>query len=494
MSNTNTRVSARRIDANQVSIDTGAELDIRLFANEQVPIDRASLAEIAQLSGIAASVRRLDGMGFFGDGGFVRRCVLTPDFHKGSGIPVGTVLEADGLVFPRAAGSDIGCGMRLLSTDMDAEEFRKLGPELDRMLRHACFGGGRDLPMSEQARAAMLLHGTPGLLEVGRQGLWAGLDAEVLDHEVAHSHRGGSWDTDGLWMFADFVRGSGGTSRDACMATIGGGNHFLELGVVGERREGSTAWQWGLQEGTVTVMVHSGSLGLGGMVGDHFERLARSIQPRGMALPEHGFHPLPLRGPLGHHGRAYLSAMGLAANFAVVNRLALALVMLDCLSRAAGRRVHGRLAYDAPHNLAWPAGNGGVIHRKGACPADLDMSDTTFPGGIPVIVPGSMGAQSWVLRGLGGAANLRSAPHGAGRLATRGEGRKGSAGELVPLRVVTKLDPQRVRRDIADELARDLLEEAPSAYKPVMPAIETCQGAGIAEPVACLHPLLTVKG
>ena len=122
------------------------------------------------------------------------------------------------------------------------------------------------------------------------------------------------------------------------------------------------------------------------------------------------------------------------------------------------------------------------------------MDDPVFPTGIPVIVPGSMGAQSWVLKGMGGTANLRSAPHGAGRLASRGEGRKGPRTELSALRIVTKVDPSRVRRDVADELARNLLEEAPSVYKPILPAVETCADGGLASPVAVLRPLLTAKG
>ena len=496
MSTQASRVEAHRLDAYRVRINVPSGLPVTLFASEQVPIDRASVAELSSLGGIATSVRELDALGFFGEGGgSVEKCVLTPDFHKASGIPVGCVVETRGLVFPRAAGGDIGCGMRLLATDMTLEELRALGPDLDRMLRHAFFGGGRDLPLSEEARAALLRHGVPGLLEAaGTAGLWETMDADDLEAEIAASHSGGSWPTDDLWRFGDYVRGSGGTSRDAQLGTIGGGNHFIESQYVAERREGSTAYRWGLREGGVTVMVHTGSVGLGGMVGDHFMQVARSIHPSGTPLPEHGFHPLPLDGPLGHHGRAYLSAMGLAANFAAVNRLVLGRLVLGCLSRAAGREVKGRLVYDAPHNLAWAEADGRVVHRKGACPAGRDEADLSYPDGEPVIVPGSMGAESFVLRGLGGGENLASAPHGAGRIASRGEGRKAAVGEMSGLRVVTKVDPRTVRRDIADELMRGLLEEAPSAYKPVMPAVETCAGAGIAEPVAVLRPLLTCKG
>jgi tRNA-splicing ligase RtcB len=111
-----------------------------------------------------------------------------------------------------------------------------------------------------------------------------------------------------------------------------------------------------------------------------------------------------------------------------------------------------------------------------------------------VIVPGSMGDASYVLKGQGSIASLCSAPHGAGRLAARGEGRKGDTGELGRIRVVTKIDPTRVRRDIAAEHLRTLMEEAPSQYKSVTPVVGTVADAGIASPVARLRPLLTVKG
>jgi tRNA-splicing ligase RtcB len=162
---------------------------------------------------------------------------------------------------------------------------------------------------------------------------------------------------------------------------------------------------------------------------------------------------------------------------------------LRCLGEAVGFR----LVYDAPHNLVWSDGQD-HLHRKGACPAGCDHDDLVFPDGHPVILPGSMGDASYVLRGRGSLASLCSAPHGAGRIAARGDGRCADPGELKSIRVVTKLDPLRVRRDIADELRRTLMEEAPSNYKPVLPVIETVNDAGIASPVARLRPLLTVKG
>lgn len=495
MMNILARVEAQRVDGVRVRLNTPSGVDIQLFANESVPVDRASLVEVGTLSEIADTIAALNRVRYFGDvEAGIRRCVLTPDFHKGAGIPVGTVIDAHGFVVPRCAGTDIGCGMRLVATDMSRDEFNRLGPRLDDILRHAFFEGGRDIPMDSAGRTSMLRHGAPGLkAPPGRGGIWRHIDPRDLEQDLSHTHRRGSWPTRDLWEFGDYVEGSGGTSHDAVIGSIGGGNHFLEIQYVDACIDRRACWLWGLKAGMVAVMAHSGSVGLGALVGQRFMDLARRLHPASMPMPRHGYHPIPTTGPLGDQGEAYRSAMGLAANFAVVNRLMLAGLALRCLSDAAGRVVNGRLVYDAPHNLVWSEGQN-HLHRKGACPASNDPDDAVFPDGHPVIVPGSMGDASYVLKGQGNTASLCSAPHGAGRLAARGEGRRGDMAELGRIRVVSKIDPTRVRQDIAREHQRALMEEAPSQYKSVTPVVETVADAGIAAPVARLLPLLTVKG
>jgi tRNA-splicing ligase RtcB (3'-phosphate/5'-hydroxy nucleic acid ligase) len=118
-----------------------------------------------------------------------------------------------------------------------------------------------------------------------------------------------------------------------------------------------------------------------------------------------------------------------------------------------------------------------------ACPADIDQ---------PVIIPGSMGSSSFILSGLGLQDSFCSACHGAGRAKARQQGRRTS--EEFPCRVVTKIDPRRVRRDIRDDYMKSLMEEAPDKYKDITPVIETVEGAGLARKVARTFPLLTVKG
>lgn len=488
-----------RIDANRVRISSRNDIDIVLFANEDVFLDPASVDEIVSFATLTETLTALNSHGYFADvPARLDRIVLTPDFHRGAGIPVGTVLDAHGFVLPRAVGTDIGCGMRLLKTDVTAEEFARLGAGLDARLRHIFFEGGRDIALSARQRTAIFRSGLQGLLDTthAASGLWETWDPRSQERDLMRSHRLGALPTDGVHALDGFVRGSDagdGTAftRDGQIGSIGGGNHFVELQRVDGIYDGATAMAWGLRRDHIVIMAHSGSVGIGSLIGKQFSDRAKAAYPRGMEHPAHGFYPLATATEGGRH---YLSAMGNAANFAFANRLFLGLMAARALSLELGRTVGARLVHDAPHNLVWNEGEHRMIHRKGACPADGPSSDVEFQWGHPVIIPGSMGASSFVMRGHGSVASLCSACHGAGRLGPRQQARRGSTEELEPLRVVTKVDGRRLRRDVREEWERALLEEAPSRYKDVVPVIETIVGADVASKVVRLWPLLTVKG
>ena len=286
-------------------------------------------------------------------------------------------------------------------------------------------------------------------------------------------------------MFSDYIHGSGSkSSRDAQIGSIGGGNHFVELQAVSQTLDGTRAWEWGLSPDAVGIMVHSGSVSLGHVVGAHFDGKAREAWPAKAKKPKSGFYPLH-----GDLATEYLDAMRNAMNFAACNRLFLGLMVVRALSEILGRKVEHRLLWDAPHNFVevYPASST-VVHRKGACPAF---------SGLPVLIPGSMGDHSFILEGRGNEDALHSACHGAGRAAARRKAQKATE-EVKLLRVVSPIDPEspqiKGRQDILKKYTARLAEEAPSAYKPVLPIIDTVKDAGIAIPVVRLSPLLTIKG
>lgn len=484
-----------RIDASRLRVRTPYDLDVVLFANDDVSLDPASVNEIVAFAAITQTLETLSRAGHFGDRpARLARIVLTPDFHRGAGIPVGTVLDARGFVLPKAVGTDIGCGMRLMTTDVTVDEMASLGDDLDRRLRHIFFEGGRNIPLSASQRRGIFRDGLQGLVSEPHadEGLWHWWDGRAQEADLMRTHLLGRLPTDGIFALDDFIVGAGGAfSRDGQIGSVGGGNHFVEIQRVDEVLDGATARAWGIAKGMVTIMAHSGSVGIGHLVGNHFTDAAKAGFPTGVAHPANGFYPLATAGAAGRH---YLSAMGNAANFAYANRLFLGLMTVRALAESLGRDVEARLVYDAPHNLVWDEGDGRMIHRKGACPAEGPSDDAEFPAGHPVIIPGSMGAASWLLRGHGAVASLCSACHGAGRLAPRQQARRGASAEIERLRIVTKVDGRRLRPDIRTEWERSLMEEAPSCYKDVTPVIETVVGGDIASKVARLWPLLTIKG
>lgn len=491
---------------------------VTVFAREDVPVQDEGLDQLQEFLGLQDTlslIHDLERAGrvapFWGDApGHIDSVVVTPDFHRGGGIPVGVVIDARGFVVPAAIGNDICCGMRLLMTDVSREE---LAPHLDALghrLRAIFFQGQRNIPMSPRQREALLRDGLWGLHDtVGSNasvGLWRYYDPRQQADDLLRVHFQGVLPAKDTFAFEDYIRSSGNEDgRDPQIGSVGGGNHFVELQVVDEVCDGPTAHAWGLSRGGVSVMAHSGSLGLGHMVGGHYAAAAHRLFPQGMPHPEHGFYVLPTGGPHAALAAEYLDAMRNAANFAFANRLCLGLMAVRALSEVLGRDVASSLVYDAPHNLIWEPDGGATnrhLHRKGACPAMGPSLGAFEYTGHPVIIPGSMGSSSYVLAGDGNEGALCSACHGAGRELTRGQAARVPDGtyerEVAPLRVITAIDPEspqvKGRRDILERHRRRLLEEAPGAYKSVTPVVQTVEDAGVARRVVRLSPLMTVKG
>lgn len=504
-----------RLDDVRLDVRHPDGVPITLFATRDVPVEDDAIVQAVDFARVAGTLADLDERErrgaiapFWGGApGRLERVVLTPDLHRGAGIPVGTVAACEGFVVPQAVGNDVCCGMRLVVTDVTADE---LAPHLDALaapLRHAYFGGGRDVPLSPRQREAILRAGVPGLVETygdnAERGVWRGLGRDEVEAELARAAEGGGRPARGLHVFADWVRSSGAVAgRDAQIGSIGGGNHFVELQVVDELADGATAHAWDVPRGTIAIMAHTGSVGLGHLVGGHFADRARALYPAGVPHPSHGFWVLPTRGPHAAEAARYLDALANAANFAFANRLVLARIAVRVLGAVLGREVEARLVHDAPHNLIWPEPDDRYLHRKGACPAAGPAGTGPFAWtGHPVIIPGSMGAPSWLCAGAGHGPALCSACHGAGRVVPRGIARHVDAPTWDrarrTLRVVTPLDVDdpilRRRRDVVARHDDRLKEEGPWAYKDVTPVVDTIARAGIARRVARLHPLLTVK-
>ncbi|OCP18272.1 MULTISPECIES: RtcB family protein [unclassified Ensifer] len=423
------------------------------------------------------------------------RIVTTPDFHPGKPVPVGLVADIENAVIPHLIGNDIGCGMRMIVLDDITED--DLRPDLEKHLRHVFFQGGRDIALTGRDRHAALRDGVPGLLEnlAGkRQGLLARLDLAAAWADVVRTSDDGCFRSDAIDPdFADYAASDDRHRHDAILGTIGGGNHFVEFGVVERIVDGGFARAAGLKARSVVIVVHSGSLDFGQRIGTAARERARQCRT---TARDDGIISRTRHADL---YRRYLNGHANAANAAFVNRFLIGLVAVEALSRTLDRQVGHRLVYDAPHNTVWDTGKT-IRHRKGACPARGPGALKGSPyewTGEPVILPGSMGDGTWLLRGLGAAEGMESSAHGAGRKLSRQEARTAKT-TLAGLRVIGPVDTAspavRGRPDILAELQGRLKEEAPAAYRPIDQVVDPMVATGLVARVARIRPVLTVKG
>ena len=452
----------RQAGAWRISRLSDPEIRAEVLLPEGFPIERKALS---QLLGFAAARHPL--------GGEVLGAAATPDLHPGAEVPVGAVVATSpDMVIPQAVGTDINCGMRLHVADIDLDAFEAGREVFVAGVRADLLLGSRDLPQTAAAMRGMLEGGLLGWHEAAAPAPLGDLrrsDFGQLLDEMERVFHLGSEAGEARWAPPGLLPEDRDVLRDSYLATVGGGNHFVEVQVVDAILDGGQAWAWGVRPGQLAVMVHTGSRGVGRHVGRRWIEHARDQWPAHVRRPASGILPLH-----GEAARSYLTAMHTAANYAAVNRMLIAELVRLRLRAVFGPDVEAPLVYDAPHNLVFEEG-GMLIHRKGATPAHA---------GDPVLIPGSMGHPSFLLRGEGSGRLFASASHGAGRLRSRHEmflmDRDGEDLGLHGVCCVTLKDER-------------IVQEAPAAYKPIGPVIDIQHQHGIATPVARMRPLLTFK-
>jgi tRNA-splicing ligase RtcB len=289
---------------------------------------------------------------------------------------------------------------------------------------------------------------------------------------------------------------------DQC-GTLGSGNHFLEVQVVDRVHDPKAAAVMGLHVGQITVLIHSGSRGLGYQVCDDYLATFKNAPKRyGFELPDAQLACAPVRSPEGH---AYLGAMRAAANFAWCNRQLLAHQAREVFARVLGKpweQLGMELVYDVAHNIAKfeehsvaPGQTREVcVHRKGATrafpPGHSDIPAIYTSIGQPVIIPGSMGTASWVLVGQAGSmeCSFGTTCHGAGRKMSRTAAVRLAAGR----RIDKELDAIGIVARARGH--KGLAEEQPAAYKDVDHVVDVVDKVGISKKVARLRPVGVIKG
>lgn len=479
-----TKYEIKRIDPYRLLIprQEGMHVSATIYADERIHLEQDAIKQTVDAA-------KLPG---------VKRVLATPDIHVGYGVPIGCVVGLDGYIVPAAVGYDVNCGMRLIITPLMAKDIDpvKLANSIS-----------RDIPLGE-GKSNVKLHGKDFHKTLNR-GLKGYLEIEVPD-ERFESKRIPEEEKADMLRCEDFGSLDGDircVSKKAMergckqFATLGGGNHFVELQVVERVLDDEAAKAFDLEEGRFVVMLHSGSRGFGHQVGGDYMKLASSINGDKSPTKHLAFLEVDSK-----QGQDYIKAMRVAANFAYVNRQ-----MMTAFVRANLRHYYPGIdlpiLYDVPHNMAKPEIHDGVeiwVHRKGATrafPASR-MGGTVYADiGQPVLIPGSMGTASYVLLGTETSdESLNSVNHGAGRVlsrsAAKGKRRKRKGGKVERIGGISDQDFDRAMRGIhlicADR--KNIYEEAPQAYKDIDVVIEIVTGAGLAKPVARLKPLAVMKG
>jgi tRNA-splicing ligase RtcB len=288
----------------------------------------------------------------------------------------------------------------------------------------------------------------------------------------------------------------------AQLGTLGSGNHFVEVGYVAEVYDEKTAKGLGLAKDQVTIIVHTGSRGLGHQVCDDSIRVMLQASHRyGIDLPDKQLCCAPLASK---EGKEYLAAMACAANFAFANRQIITHWVRETFEQVLrmGPRTLGLdLIYDVCHNIAkleTHTVNGTArrlcVHRKGATrafpPHHPDVAADYQETGQPVLIPGDMGRCSYVLVGTEQAykETFGSTCHGAGRVMSRHQAKKRAQG-----RAITKeLEAKGIYVRGASQAT--IVEEIPEAYKDVSEVVDVVHGAGIGKKVVQLKPMGVIKG
>ena len=422
--------------------------------------------------------------------------VVMPDGHEGYGPPIGGVgafeLNDKAPIIPGFVGFDINCGVRLLRTNLSFKDIAdKLNILVNEIFRNVPAGVG------ETGKISLSINELDKVLEYGVE--WA------LEKGYAWEEDLKSIESYGRLDFADpkAVSNTAKARGREQLGTLGSGNHFLEIQVVDEIYDEEIAKAFGIYEkGQITVLIHTGSRGLGHQVASDYLRLfERKYKNILRQIPDRELIYAPYES---EDAQNYLKAMASAANFAWTNRQLITYWVRKSFERVLRKNIDAiglEIVYDVAHNIAKFEEHNidgrkkkVIVYRKGATrafpPGHKELWGKYKEYGQPVIIPGSMGTASYLLVGQEKSMELSfgSSAHGAGRQMSRAKAKR----QFSYSEVIRKL---RERGIIVKSTTKTgVIEEVPEAYKDVDEVVKVTHKLGISKLVARFRPIAVIKG
>lgn len=422
--------------------------------------------------------------------GIIGHSIAMPDIHWGYGFAIGAVAAMDsehGVISPGGVGYDINCGVRVAVAPLHLKE---LSLDIQEKLLQAIYEEVPSGVGQGHRKSTLSLKDLDQILEKGAQ--WAVQRDMAFQEDLENiESRGCIKDADNSFV-SDHAKERGHNQ----LGSIGSGNHFVEIGEIEKIFCQDTAKRWGIEKGQLSILIHSGSRGLGHQVcQDTLNKFIRLGYGAGLVDRQLVSAPISSK-----EGKEYFHAMSAAANFAFANRQ----VILHGVRKAFQKVLLTepssiRLLYDVCHNIAKfethevkKKKKTLCIHRKGATrafgPGHPELPEHFQLTGQPVLVPGDMERASYLLAGLGNPLTFCSCCHGAGRARSRIQSSK-TWNKKNPIDYLKK---QGI--SIRANSIRTITEEMPDAYKDVDLVVEAVERARLAKKIARLKPRLVVKG
>jgi tRNA-splicing ligase RtcB len=427
--------------------------------------------------------------------GIVNASLAMPDIHWGYGFCIGGVaatdIESGGIISPAGVGYDINCGVRMLKTNFQYEEIKNKIKDLVCALFSdvpSGLGSKGDIRVSAREEREILLKGAKWAVE---KGYGTQEDLECCEEYGAIQGADPTAVSDRA-----YERGK------AQSGTLGSGNHFLEIQVIDQLYDADLCDEFGLTLGQITIMIHSGSRGLGYQVCDDYTKsMVHCLSKYNINIPDRQLACAPVNSP---EGKSYLGAMKCAANYAWANRQCLMYLTRRVFERVLNQswqKMGMFLIYDVAHNIAKiekhivdAKEKTLCVHRKGATrafgPGHPALPDRYKKTGQPVIIPGDMGRNSYLLVGTQKAMEetFGSTCHGAGRVKSRTAATKSINLDML----LKELESKGIM--VRASGRGTIVEEAPQAYKDVNEVVDVVHNVGISKRVCRMKPLGVIKG